>query len=186
MRENIVIIWDRPGSSSYIRGSSMKPDLFILNLQCGEAGLQLLTPLEQLAFQGLLRTHHSHLCPQARRKVEIFMCAIKKKKLQRIQKWRTRRVPCLPYGTGNQSELGGKRHYCRSPSVSACLRWLPDSPWPPPASPGPSAWMSLRSVQQTSRSSGLAAGWHGSQGHSTVTHKHTNTKDKSSWRSMRR
>ncbi len=38
-------------------------DLFILNLECGEAGLQLLTPLEQLAFHGLLCTHHSHLHP---------------------------------------------------------------------------------------------------------------------------
>lgn len=36
-------------------------DLFILNLECGETGLQLLTPLEQLAFQRLLCTHYSHL-----------------------------------------------------------------------------------------------------------------------------
>lgn len=35
--------------------------LFILNLECGEAGQQLLTPLEQLTFQWLLRTHYSHL-----------------------------------------------------------------------------------------------------------------------------
>lgn len=38
-------------------------DLFVLNLQCGEAGLQLLTPLEQLAFHRLLCAHHSHLHP---------------------------------------------------------------------------------------------------------------------------
>lgn len=36
-------------------------NLFILNLECGQAGLQLLTPLEQLAFHGLLCAHHSHL-----------------------------------------------------------------------------------------------------------------------------
>lgn len=36
-------------------------DLFILNLQCGEAGLQLLTSLEQVTIQWLLCTHHSHL-----------------------------------------------------------------------------------------------------------------------------
>ena len=38
-------------------------DLLVLNLERGQAGLQLLTPLEQLDFQRLLRTHHSHLHP---------------------------------------------------------------------------------------------------------------------------
>lgn len=41
----------------------MRKHLFILNLECGEAGLQLLTPLEQLTFQWLLCTHHSLLHP---------------------------------------------------------------------------------------------------------------------------
>lgn len=117
--------------------------------------------------------HTTPICAHKQGKKKRFLNVQLKKKITQKCSKRTGHVPCLPYGTGNQSELGGKRHYCRSPSVSACLHWLPDSPWPPPASPGPSVWTSLHSVQQTSRSSGLAAGWHGSQGHSTVTHKHT-------------
>ena len=38
--------------------------LFILNLECGQTGLQLLTPLQQLALQWLPCTHHSHLQTQ--------------------------------------------------------------------------------------------------------------------------
>lgn len=40
--------------------------LLVFDLQRGEAGLQLLTPLEQLAFQGLLGAHHSHLRARTR------------------------------------------------------------------------------------------------------------------------
>lgn len=47
-----------------IMASVMKmPHLLVFDFQRGEARLQLLTPLEQLAFQGLLRAHHSHLHP---------------------------------------------------------------------------------------------------------------------------
>lgn len=36
-------------------------DLFILNRECGEAGLELLTSLVQVTLQWLLCTHHPHL-----------------------------------------------------------------------------------------------------------------------------
>lgn len=84
----------------------MKSDLFILNLQCGEAGLQLLTPLEQLAFQGLLRTHHSHLCPQARKRVTIFKSAIKRKP-KMFQKNRTCTVS--PIWDWKSKRAGGQK-----------------------------------------------------------------------------
>lgn len=42
-------------------------DLLVLNLERRQAGLQLLTPLEQLDFQRLLCTHHSHLHPPQNR-----------------------------------------------------------------------------------------------------------------------
>lgn len=168
-------LWEKlPGE----RRRGKKSDLFVLNLECGEAGLQLLTPLEQFAFQWLLCTHHSHLRPHSRnslkwqhhKNIRPYPAdpSFKKKCLRR-----TWGVPYRPCGTGNQSELEDRRRCCRSPSVSACPRWLPNSLWLPPASPGQSVWTSLHSVQQTGRSSGLVAGWHGSRGHSTVTHTKT-------------
>lgn len=79
-------------------------------------------------------------------------------------------LPCLPCGTESQSELVGRRHCCRSPSVSVCPRWLQDSLWLPLEHQALFVWMFPHSVQQTSRSSALGGGWHGSPGHSTITH----------------